>query len=178
MNRKTFVISLISGIIFGFLLQKGGATKYDVIVGQLLFTDNTVIKIMLSAVVTGSVGVYLLKELKIVQLYPKPGSFGLNAVGGLIFGVGFALLGYCPGTIAGAVGNGYLDAAVGGVAGIMLGSYFYAKLYPKAFTKLSELGDYGAKTLPEILKVNPWVIIFALCCIVFSLFMILEVSGL
>jgi len=178
MNRKTFIISLISGIIFGFLLQKGGATKYDVIVGQLLFTDNTVVKIMLSAVVTGSVGVYLLKELKIVQLYPKPGSFGLNAVGGLIFGVGFALLGYCPGTIAGAVGNGYIDAATGGVAGIMLGSYFYAKLYPKAFTKLFEFGNYGSKTLPELLKVNPWVIIFTLICFVLSLFMILEVSGL
>lgn len=178
MNRKTFIISLISGIIFGFLLQKGGATKYDVIVGQLLFTDNTVVKIMLSAVVTGSAGVYLLKELKIVQLYPKPGSFGLNAVGGLIFGVGFALLGYCPGTIAGAVGNGYLDAATGGVAGIILGSYLYAKLYPGAFIRLSQFGNYGSKTLPELLKVNPWVIIFTMICFVFSLFMILEVSGL
>lgn len=177
MNRKNLVISLISGMIFGFLLHKGGATKYDVIVGQLLFTDNTVIKIMLSAVVTGSVGIYFLKELKIVQLYPKPGSFGLNAVGGLIFGVGFALLGYCPGTIAGAVGNGYLDAAIGGVAGIILGSYFYAGLYPKAFKKLSEFGNYGSRTIPELLKVNPWVIIFALVCFVISLFMILEVSG-
>lgn len=178
MNRKTLMISLISGIIFGFLLQKGGATKYDVIVGQLLFTDNTVVKIMLSAVVTGSAGIYLLRELKIVELYPKPGSFGLNAAGGLIFGVGFALLGYCPGTIAGAVGNGYLDAATGGVAGIMLGSYFYAKLYPKAFTSLSRFGNYGSKTIPELVRVNPWVIIFTLICFVFSLFMILEVSGL
>jgi hypothetical protein len=177
-NRKTIIISLTSGIIFGFLLQKGGATKYDVIVGQLLFTDNTVIKIMLSAVITGSFGVYLLRELKIVQLYPKPGSFGLNAVGGLIFGVGFALLGYCPGTIAGAVGNGYIDAAFGGVAGIMLGSYFYAKVYPRVNPKFSGFGNYGSKTIPELLKVNPWVIIFTLTCLVLSLFMILEVSGL
>jgi uncharacterized protein len=177
-NRKTLIISLISGIIFGFILQKGGATKYDVIIGQLLFTDNTVLKIMLSAVVTGSFGIYLLKELKIVSLYPKPGSFGLNAAGGLIFGIGFALLGYCPGTIAGAVGNGYLDASIGGLAGIMAGSYIYALFYPKAFSTLANFGNYGAKTLPEVLKVNPWVIIFFVTSMIISLFMILEVSGL
>jgi uncharacterized protein len=177
MSRKQLVLSLFFGIVFGFLLQKGGATKYDVIIGQLLFTDNTVIKIMLSAVVTGSFGVYLLKELKIVSLYPKQGSFGLNAAGGLVFGIGFALLGYCPGTIAGAVGNGYLDASIGGIAGIMAGSYLYALIYPKAFVRLSKFGNYGSRTLPEVLKVNPWVIIFFLTSIVMSLFMFLEVSG-
>ena len=97
---------LVFGIIFGFLLQKGGATKYDVIIGQLLLTDFTVLKIMLSASLTGMIGVYLMKSLGWVQLYPKSGSVGINVIGGLIFGVGFAVLGYCPGTIAGAIGNG------------------------------------------------------------------------
>lgn len=46
-------IGLLTGILFGFLLQKGGVTRYDVIIGQLLLTDFTVVKIMLSAVVTG-----------------------------------------------------------------------------------------------------------------------------
>jgi len=46
-------IGLLTGILFGFLLQKGGVTKYDVIIGQLLLTDFTVVKIMLSAVITG-----------------------------------------------------------------------------------------------------------------------------
>jgi len=49
-----------TGIFFGFLLQKGGVTNYDVILGQLLLTDFTVVKIMLSAVITGMVGIYLL----------------------------------------------------------------------------------------------------------------------
>jgi len=47
------MIGLFIGILFGFLLQKGGVTKYDVIIGQLLLTDFTVVKIMLSAVITG-----------------------------------------------------------------------------------------------------------------------------
>ena len=176
-NKKTLILGLVFGIIFGFLLQKGGATKYDVIVVQLLFNDNTVLKIMLSAVVTGMTGIYLLKEFKLVSLYPKQGSFGINAVGGLIFGVGFAVLGYCPGTIAGAIGNGYIDAAIGGTAGILAGSYLYAMLYPKAFIKLNNFGNYGNKTLPELLRVNDWVMIFFTVCIVFSIFMILEVNA-
>ena len=47
------MIGFSTGILFGFLLQKGGITKYDVIINQLLLTDFTVVKIMPSAVVTG-----------------------------------------------------------------------------------------------------------------------------
>lgn len=176
-NKNTLILGLLFGIIFGFLLQKGGATKYDVIVSQLLFMDNTVVKIMFSAVVTGMVGIYFMKELGIVSLYPKPGSLGTNVVGGLIFGIGFAVLGYCPGTIAGAIGNGYLDAALGGTAGILAGSYLYAMLYPNISKKLSNIGNYGNKTIPQLLRVNDWVMIFFTVCIVFSLFMFLEVNG-
>ena len=121
-DKSPLVWGLAFGIVFGFLLQKGGATKYDVIVGQLLLTDFTVLKIMLSAVVTGMIGIHFMKNLGWVELYPKSGSVGKNIFGGLIFGVGFALLGYCPGTIAGAVGNGYLDGIIGGLAGILIGA--------------------------------------------------------
>lgn len=106
---------LAFGIAFGFLLQKGGVTKYDIIAGQLLLKDFTVVKVMLSAILTGMVGIYFMKSRGWVELYPKSGSLGMNVIGGLIFGAGFAILGYCPGTIAGAIGNGYLDALVGGL---------------------------------------------------------------
>lgn len=57
------VLGFLAGVVFGFLLQKGGATKYDVIIGQLLLEDFTVVKIMLSAVVVGMIGVHLLRSL-------------------------------------------------------------------------------------------------------------------
>ena len=85
------LIGLLAGIAFGFLLQKGGATKYDVIIGQLLFTDFTVLEIMLSAVVTATVGVHLLRRLGLARLQPKPGSVGSSVIGALIFGVGFGV---------------------------------------------------------------------------------------
>ena len=150
---------LAFGIVFGFLLQKGGATKYDVIVGQLLLTDFTVLKIMLSAVLIGMIGIYAMKTLGWVELYPKSGSAGSNIIGGLIFGVGFAILGYCPGTIAGAIGNGALDALVGGLAGILIGSGLFAALYPRISQGILMKGEFGDLTLPRLFKVNDWVIV-------------------
>ena len=105
-DKKQLFLGLIFGVVFGFLLQKGGATRYEVILGQLLLTDFTVLKIMLTAVLVGMPGVYAMKEMGWVSLAPKSGSLGMNVIGGLIFGAGFALLGYCPGTIVGAIGSG------------------------------------------------------------------------
>lgn len=155
-DRRPLLFGLIFGILFGFLLHKGGATKYDIILGQLLLYDFTVLKIMLSAVVVGMIGIYSMKSLGWIELSIKSGSMGMNIIGGLIFGVGFAILGYCPGTIAGAVGNGYMDAIVGGVAGIVLGTWIFALMYPKLKDGILKKGDFGKLTLPRLLKVSDW----------------------
>ncbi len=169
---------LIFGIIFGFLLQKGGATKYDVIINQLLLTDFTVLKIMLSAVVAGSIGLFFMQNRGWIKLRPKAGSWGKNAIGGLIFGVGFALLGYCPGTIAGAIGNGYLDALTAGLIGIVFGSGLLAMVYPRLKEGVLKRGSFGNATLPQVLRVNNWVVIIPLAVIIIALFYLLERSGL
>jgi hypothetical protein len=172
------MIGLILGILFGFLLQKGGVTKYDVIIGQLLLTNFTVVKVMLSAVVTGMIGVHLLRGFGLATLHPKTGSFGSSVIGGLIFGVGFALLGYCPGTIAGAVGQGSLDGLLGGMAGILVGAGLFAEAYPKLDRAILRKADFGEITFPQLFRVNPWVIVLPVAIgIVFLLFWI-ERTGL
>ena len=177
-NRSHMAWGFVFGIVFGFLLQKGGVTKYDVIIGQLLLRDFTVIKVMLSAVVTGMVGIHLMKSLGWIQLNPKAGSWGKNAIGGLIFGLGFALLGYCPGTIAGAIGNGYLDALVGGLTGIILGSGLFAAVYPKLRNGILKTGDFGNLTLPGLLKVNDWTVIIPLTALLVLVLYRIELAGL
>ena len=169
---------LILGIVFGFLLQKGGATNYDVILGQLLLTDFTVVKIMLTAVLVGMIGIYAMKNLGWVSLSVKPGSWGMSGVGGLIFGLGFALLGYCPGTIAGAIGNGYLDALVGGLAGIWIGSGLFAAVYPRLRTGILAKGDYGDVTLPKLFKVNDWIVVIPVAVLILTLLLWIESAGL
>ena len=172
------VIGLCIGILFGFLFQKGGVTKYDVIIGQLLLTDFTVVKIMLSAVATGMIGIHLLRSLGLVALHPKPGSFGSTVIGSLIFGVGFGILGYCPGTVAGAVGQGYLDALLGGVAGIFIGSGLFATIYPELDRKILSKGYFGELTWPQLLKVNPWVVVIPVAVWIITLLLWIEKSGL
>ena len=177
-KRMKLFWGLIFGIIFGFLLQKGGVTKYDVIINQLLLTDFTVLKVMLSAVVTGMIGLYCMQNLGWIKLRPKTGSWGKNAIGGLIFGVGFALLGYCPGTIAGAIGNGYLDAVTAGLVGIVLGSGLLATVYPRLKEGVLKKGNFGNVTLPQVLKVNNWVIVIPLAVLIVFILYFLERSGL
>ena len=171
-------MGLMFGIVFGFLLQKGGATKYDVIVAQLLLSDFTVVKIMLSAVVTGMIGIYAMKAMGWIELSIKSGSLGKNIIGGLMFGVGFAVLGYCPGTIAGAVGNGYLDAIVGGLAGIIIGSGLFAALYPKLKSSILTKGDFGELTFPKLFKVNDWIVVIPAVALIVLLLVWLESVGL
>jgi uncharacterized protein len=177
-DRSPLWRGLIFGVVFGFLLQKGGATKYDVIVGQLLLSDFTVVKIMLSAVVTGMIGIHAMKAMGWIELSIKPGSLGMNIVGGLIFGVGFAVLGYCPGTIAGAVGNGYLDALVGGLVGIVIGCGLFAALYPKLESGMLAKGDFGALTFPQLFKVNDWIVVIPVAALIVLLLVWLESAGL
>jgi hypothetical protein len=170
-------IGFATGIVFGFLLQKGGVTNYDVIIRQLQLTDFTVVKVMMSAVITGMLGVHLLKKAGLVQLHPKPGSLGTTVIGGLLFGVGFAVLGYCPGTAVAAAAQGSLDALIGGCIGISIGAGIFAALYARLEKSILAQGTFRKMTLPELLNLNEWVIIIPFCIIITALLFWLEVSG-
>lgn len=171
-RRVQLLIGFAIGIAFGFLLQRGGATSYDVVVGQLLLRDFTVAKIILSAIATGVVGVYLLRWFGLVTVHPKPCHLRRIGLGGLTFGVGFALLGYCPGTAAGAFGAGSLHA-LAGMLGILLGAGIFASLYPDILRLLPD-EDYGKVTIPELLDVNPWVVIVPVVAAILSALWLLE----
>jgi hypothetical protein len=169
---------LVFGIVFGFLLHKGGVTNYDVIIGQLLLTDFAVLKIMLSAVVVGAIGIHTLQSRGWVKLSPRGGSWGKNAIGGLVFGVGFAVLGYCPGTIAGAIGSGRLDALIGGLPGILLGSWLFAVVYPRMRDGLLRKGPFEKVTLPELVRLPQWGLISLLSVVIALVLTLVETAGL
>jgi hypothetical protein len=177
-KNAQIVLGLLFGIMFGFLLQKGGVTDYNVITGQLLLTDFTVVKLMLSAVIVGMIGFHLLKYFGYVQSHAAAGSIGSNVIGGLIFGVGFALLGYCPGTVAGAVGTGALDALFGGMVGLLIGAGFFAEMYPRLRTSILVWGKFPAVTVPEFLNLNLWIVIGLMELFMIGFLVLLEYFGL
>lgn len=147
---KQLMLGLVFGVVFGFLLQKGGVAKYDVLLGALFLTDFTVMKIMLTAIAVGMIGIFSMHALGLVQLHVKPTRYAANIIGGLIFGVGFALLGYCPGTGAAALGQGNYDA-IAGIFGLIAGSYLYAEMSGYLDSTILKWGTRGRIMLPDLL---------------------------
>ena len=174
---KILILGLITGIVFGFLLQKGRVVRYDKQIGALRFLDMTIVKFMMSAIVVGMVGIYLLTDLHIIEFDIKGVSIGGNLIGGLLFGIGWGLLGYCPGTQLGAIGEGRWDA-VWGVLGMLGGAMLFAEIY--SFLKKTVLtwGDFGEITLPQILHVNHWIVIPIVILAIFGVFVWIEKNDL
>ena len=154
-------LGLITGVIFGFLLHKGQVTKFSTIVGQFLLKDFTVLKVMLTAVVVGGVGIYAMHGFDWVSLHIKPLVLGGVIGGGLIFGIGMSLLGYCPGTGVAAMAEGSRHA-IFGVLGMLVGAAIYAEVFPYMKASLLELGAFGKLTLTSVTGVSPWVFLVVL----------------
>lgn len=155
---KLLLLGLLTGVMFGFFLQKGEVLRYDRQLGALRLRDMTIIKFMLSTVMVAMVGIYLLNDLGLVSLSIKGTSLGGNIIGGLVFGLGWGLLGYCPGTSAGALGEGRLDA-LWGIMGMLFGAGLYAETYPLMKKTVLSWGDFGKITIPDVLGINHWPVI-------------------
>jgi uncharacterized membrane protein YedE/YeeE len=164
---------LITGMLFGFFLQRGQVLRYDKQVGALRLMDMTIIKFMLTAIFVGTVGIYLLHDLGLAKLSIKSTILGSTIVGGLLFGLGWGLVGYCPGTSIGAVGEGRWDG-IWAVLGMLAGGAFYAEVYPLMKKTLLAWGDLGKITLPELLGVSHWLVIPVFILAGIGLFIFLE----
>jgi hypothetical protein len=102
----------------------------------------------------------------------------MSAIGGLIFGVGFGTLGYCPGTVAGAIAQGELDALLGGATGILIGAGLFAAMYPKLRAGVLGWGDFGDLTFPRLFRVNHWVVVVPVVAMLVGLLAWIESCGL
>jgi hypothetical protein len=169
----SLVYGIITGILFGFLLQKGHVLRYDKQVGALRLMDMTILKFMLSAIVVAAVGIYLLKDMGVVQLSIKSTSVGAQLVGGALFGIGWGVLGYCPGTAVGALGEGRTDG-FWGILGMLLGGALYAWAYPMMKSAIIPLGNYGKITLPQVLGISHWIVILVFAAGAILLFRFFE----
>jgi uncharacterized membrane protein YedE/YeeE len=152
------VLGLATGVLFGFLLQKGRVLRFEKQLGAMLLKDMTILKFMLSSILVGMVGILWLSDLGVLKLGHKPMNVGAVVVGGALFGAGWAIMGFCPGTSVGAVGEGRWHALFA-VAGMIAGAAVYAELYPFFKATVLSWKDYGRIGLPELLGVSPWVIV-------------------
>ena len=175
------LMGLSLGIIFGFTIHKSRMTRYETIVGLLRLKDFTMLKVMLSAIVVGMVGIYFFKDVGILKLSPKSTELAANIIGGLIFGVGFALAGYCPTTGIGAIAEGRYDALLGAIPGMLVGAALYAESYSFLKGSLLKWGAFGKITIPGVLGIEfpyYWILIVFICTIIILFMKALEKRGM
>ncbi|MGB8225509.1 MAG: DUF6691 family protein [Sedimentisphaerales bacterium] len=162
-------LGLITGVIFGFLLQKGRVLRFDKQVGAMLLKDMTILKFMLSAIIVGMIGLLLLSKAGVIQLSHKPMNLGGVLLGASLFGAGWAVMGFCPGTSVGALGEGRWHA-VFAVIGMIAGAAVYAELYPFFKSTILAWKDFGKIGLPEAIGISPWIIVPLFCAAAIALF--------
>lgn len=155
------VLGLVTGILFGILLQKGQVAKFQTILGQFLLKDWTVLKIMATAIAVGTLGVHLLIAGGGASLHIQTAALARVLLGGVLFGVGLAVFGLCPGTSVAACGEGKRDALVG-VIGMLFGAGTYVAAFSTLEPVMKSMADFGKVTIPQITGGTPLLWAFGL----------------
>ena len=174
-DEASLIVAFITGIGFGFFLERAGFGNARLLAAQFYFRDLRVLKVMFTAIVTAMVGLYVLSRAGLMDLsliYLTPTFLVPQIVGGLILGVGFIIGGYCPGTSCVSAATGRIDGMVY-VAGMIGGLVGFAEIYPHIarFTKITSMGKI---TLPQLLNIPYGVIVFAVVVMAFCAFMAAE----
>jgi len=140
-SAKAFLASLLIGIAFGFFLERAGFGSSRKLTGVFYFKDMAVIKVMFTAVIAAALGLtgcMVLGWVSIEGIYLMPTVYGAYIVGGLIFGVGFVMGGWCPGTAAAGVASGKMDALI-----FLLGAVIGSALFNEMFGLIKPLYEWG-----------------------------------
>jgi len=155
--------ALAIGVAFGFVLERSGFGRAQILVAQFYATDMRVYRTMFTAVVTAALGTTLLAAVGVLDLRAVtinyPTYLWPMITGGLLVGAGFVISGYCPGTSVVAAASGKLDGAFT-VIGTIVGALVYAELQP-ALGAFHESGKMGSLFLYDLLGVPPPVLALA-----------------
>ncbi len=156
-------IAALLGLGFGFCLERAGFGSARKLTAVFYLYDMAVVKVMFTAIVTTMAGLFVLSSaglLALSDLYIEPTSFGAQIVGGLVFGAGFIIGGYCPGTSVTAIATGRKDGMMF-AAGMLAGVMAYAELTPgiEGWIKSTSRGEL---TLPTVTGISMgwWVLAF------------------
>lgn len=150
--ETTQLLGLITGILFGFALHRAGFSRCMIVMRGLAFRDFTMLKVMLTAIAVGMLGAALMATFApdIAHLKIKPLYVWGVLLGGLIFGVGMSVAGYCPGTALVGLGGGVRDGLLT-VLGGLTGAFVFILVYPALEPVLMKPMNFGPVTLHEVL---------------------------
>lgn len=139
----SYTFAILAGFAFGFVMERAGFGSSRKLAAQFYLRDMTVLKVMFTAIVTAMLGLVTLRTLGVLDfdaVYVNPTYLGPQIVGGLVFGAGFVVGGYCPGTSVVAAMTGKLDALVF-IVGLGGGALVFAGVSPKLVSFMAQGGE-------------------------------------
>lgn len=164
------LLGLFSGIAFGFVIQRVGATNPDRMARSHLMIDPDIPRFMVLAVAVSAVGLLGLQSQGVGRTVILPTSLVATGLAAVIFGVGWGLCGYCPGTTWAAVGEGRMDA-IFALLGGLLGTAAFAHLHGVLIPLLYNPTNVGPITLTHYIGSRP-----AAAAVLFGVFVLCTVA--
>ena len=167
-NHGSIPLILAIGFVFGLIIQWSRVDTYDKIAGFAMLKGFKVPKMLFFSIGIAAVGLYFMIKMGWAHYHIKPIMLGGLILGGIIFAVGMAILGLCPGTGPVAVSEGNIDVLVGLIAGLLAGALF-TYLYPDLKAIMGP--NYGKLTLTELVGADWFIFAYgaALIAIAFLL---------
>jgi hypothetical protein len=155
---------LLSGILFGYVLENAGFASPRKLTAQFRFTDWSVFKVMFTAVIVAAIGLYTVIGFGLMSadgIYIPTTFFWATLTGGALVGAGMAVGGYCPGTSTVGLASGRLDGLFF-MVGMVLGTGLFAAVFePIEGFYLAAQGPQG-QTLPMLFGLPAWAVLLAL----------------
>lgn len=174
-DEVSLVVAFVTGIAFGFTLERAGFGNGRLLAAQFYFRDLRVLKVMFTAIVTAMLGTFFLGRLGVLDLslvYLTPTFLAPQVVGGLVLGAGFIIGGYCPGTSCVSAATGRIDGMVY-LAGMIGGLVGFAEVYPGIAGWVKSTG-LGQVTLPRLFGVPYGLLVLAVVVMALAAFVAAE----
>ncbi len=158
-GTNALILAVIFGAAFGWLLHRGKVTDYNTIVNQFRLRDFTVLKVMLTAIIVGGVGVLALTQMGASKFHLRDANMLATIIGAALFGIGMVLYGYCPGTGVAAIATGSVHALVGAF-GMIAGAIAYAFSFDWVRANILSVWKLGKVSLADVTGI-PMIALYA-----------------
>ena len=169
----TLVLGIVMGIVFGWALEKSRVINPEVIIGQFQLKIFIMLKVFLTAIVTGLCVFSIFFFLGFDRLNWKVFSLGPDVIGGVLLGIGIAIAGACPGTVFAQIGAGYKDS-IAMLFGAIAGAIVYAEIKPLLMALIPFQGPAQKITLNQLFGLPFWAIAVPMICCLVSVLLFLE----
>ncbi len=155
---------LVCGVLFGYVLQRGGLGNGCRLTAQLRLQDWTVFNVMFTAILVAAGGLYVLELVGVMHatdIFIPTTFLWATLLGGALIGVGMGVGGYCPGTSVVGAAAGRIDGMVFFV-GLIIGVIAFAGVYTPIAPLLGAAAGPQAQTLGDLLGLPAWAVLLIL----------------